>query len=94
MSVEQLPKLLGGLAFRYGDAVGRAEGGLVPVGECARRMIRGEIVFQPLQFGSNPGARATARLCLALDVERDKMPGTQIIRIPTICNCPTGPPLF
>jgi hypothetical protein len=49
-------------------------------------MIRGEIVFQPLEFGSKPGARAAARLCLALYVKRDKVPRAQIIGIPAISD--------
>src|SRR5580698_5559027 len=84
--VEQLPKGLSGRAFGYGDAVGSAERGLVPVGGCARGMIRGEIVFQPFEFGSKPGARAAARLCLALYIERDKVPRAQIIGIPAISD--------
>jgi hypothetical protein len=39
--VKQFPKGLSGRAFRYGDAVRSAERGLVPVGECASRMIGG-----------------------------------------------------
>ena len=67
--VEQLPKGLGGRAFRYGDAVGSTEQGLVPVGECACGVICLEILFQPLKFGSNPGTRAAAWLRFALDIE-------------------------
>ena len=55
--VEQLPKGLSGHAL-LGDAVGSAERGLVPVGECARGMILLEILFQPFEFGGKPGARA------------------------------------
>src|SRR5580692_4850090 len=84
--VEKFPKGLSGRAFRYSDAVRSAERGLVPVGECASRMIRGEIIFQPLEFGSKPGARAAARLRLALYIERDKMPRAQVIGIPAISD--------
>src|ERR1700684_2012264 len=84
--VEHLPKLLSGRALGHGDAVGRAERGLVPIGECARGMIRGEIVFQPFEFGSKPGACAAARLCLALYIERDKVPRAQIKGVPAISD--------
>ena len=84
--VEELPKGLSGRAFRYGDAVGSAERGLVPVSECARGVICLEILFQPLEFGSNPGTGATARLGFALDIERDKVPGAEIIGVPAISD--------
>src|SRR5579863_51957 len=51
-------------------------------------MIRREVVFQPFEFGGQPGAcfRTAARLRLALYIERDKVPRAQIIGIPAISN--------
>ena len=51
-------------------------------------MIRLEILFQPCEFGGKPGARGrtAARLRLALYIERDKVPGAQIIGVPAISD--------
>ena len=54
--VELLPKELSGHAL-WGDAVGSAERGLMPVRGCARGMILLEVLFQPCEFGGKPGAR-------------------------------------
>ena len=87
MLVEQLPECLSGRAL-WGEAVGSAERGLMPVRGCARRVVLLEILFQPFEFGAKPGARvrAAARLRRALYVERNKVPRTQIIGIPAICH--------
>ena len=73
--VEQLPEGQRGRAL-FGEAVGSAVRGLVPVGECARGMILLEILFQPFQFGSKPGVRPRTavradfiRLRIALYIE-------------------------
>ena len=59
-------------------------------------MIRRKIVFQPCEFGGKPGARvrAVARLCLALYIERDKVPRTQIVGIPAIADPDWAPRRF
>lgn len=84
---EELPKRLSGRAL-FADAIRSAVRGLVPVGGRARRMICREIVFQPFEFGRKPGAcvQTAAGLRLALYIERDNVPGAQIIGIPTISD--------
>lgn len=81
--VKQFPKGLSGHPL-LADAVRRTEGGLVPVGECARGMICLEILFQPCEFGGKPGAsgRAAARLRRALNIERNQVPCAQVVRVP------------
>ena len=56
-------------------------------------MILLEILFQPCEFGGKPGARVrtAARLCLALYIERDKVPRAQIIGIPAISDSDWAP---
>ena len=91
--VEQLPPGSRGDAL-FGEAVGSAERGLVPVGGCAGGMILLEILFQPFGFGGQPGAgggTAGARLCLALDIERDQVPGAQIIGVPAFSDSDCAP---
>ena len=91
MGVEQLPPRVRRLAL---GAVGgerrgrRAERRLVPVGQRARGVVVVEVLGQPLGLAREPGAggAAAAGLVGALDVERDEVPGAEVVGVPAVAG--------